>query len=172
MDTQVPSEKRPFRNSIGKLFTRGLFYEEASQEDTTSIIYTLKDRDHKGYPSLYRLYIEIADPTEYRFAVSCLDGWDHWVELSSAGWFQPYVSRWRDELDIKLRSEALSAVISVSKNSGHNAHFQANRYLLEGGWKPEDKKRGRPSKAEIKQELLRRATSLQELEEDASRLRN
>jgi hypothetical protein len=59
----------------------------------------------------------------------------------------PYIARWREELDIKLRSEALNRIVTESK-SGSKSSFMANKFLLEKGWAAKDKK-GRPSKDQV-----------------------
>lgn len=167
-----------FKNSVGRFYLRGLFYEE-TLADKSSVVYTLKRDDHEVtgangtvlYPSLYKLYMASADPTEYRFATEHLGGWDHWQELSSADWFSSYVTAWRDELRTKLRSEALAAVIALSKSPAHPSMFSASKYLLEATEKAADgRKRGRPTKDEVRSELQRQAASLAEFEEDAKRL--
>lgn len=163
--------KPAFRNpNGGRRFLRALFFEEAL-DDKTYCLYTLKREDHLGYPSLMRLYLEEADPTEYRFASKYLDGWSHWVELSGQSWFQPYVSEWRQELEVRLRSEALAHILAVSKDATNNNAYHANKYLLEGSWKPTgESKRGRPSKDEVKLEIKRLAASKAQIDEDAQRL--
>lgn len=164
------SPKNIFRNPMGKRYLRGLFYEEMG-EDKSSVVYTLKREDHQGFPSLYRLYMAIADPTEYRFAVECLDGWSHWQELSSASWFKPFIEEWRHELEVKLRSEALAQILAVSRDQANNNSYHANKYLLDGSWKPADaKKRGRPGRGSTRDEIIAHGASLAEMEDDAKRL--
>lgn len=117
--------------------------------DKSSVIYTLKDTDHKGYDSLYRLYMEVLDPTEYRFANSYLDGWGHWKQLSVCNWFKPYIDRWREELQLKIASEALTRIMAEA-STDRKESFAANKYLLEKGWQPKGAdKVGRPSKEAI-----------------------
>lgn len=158
-----------FKSSTGGRYTRALFFE-TTLADKTTVVYTLKDFDHEGYPSLYRLYMEAADPTEYRFAVSHLDGWAHWEELLECTWFKPYVERWRRELDIRLRSEALAKIMAEAQSGSQNS-YHANKYLLEGPWKPaEEKKRGRTTKVAIQQEAHRIASLAQETASDAERI--
>jgi hypothetical protein len=142
-----------FRAPNNTLFTKGLFYE-TTLADKSTVIYTLKDWDHAVedvvYPSLYLKYLQANDPTEYRFATEYLEGWYHWEVLLSCSWFQPYVTRWRKELEVRMRSEALSRIIREAKTTSRDS-FMANRYLLEKGWEPKESKngRGRPSKEEI-----------------------
>lgn len=143
-----------FRNATNGRYLKGLFYE-TTMADKSSVSYTLKDWDHTVdgivYPSLYRLYLEKEDLTEYDFANSYLDGWEHWEMLTNCTWFKPYVSRWRKELSLKIKAKALSRLKAEAASSSKNA-FVANKYLVEKGWVDSEDKpsRGRPSKDEIK----------------------
>lgn len=150
---------------------KGLFYE-TTLSDKSTVIYTLKDHDHSGYPSLYRLYMETNDPTEWRFSQEHLDGWEHWEMLCQATWFKPYAERWRKELDLRLKSQALVRIMSEAK-TGSKESFQANKYLLEKGWEPKESsaaKRGRPSKDEIAKAAKDIASASSRLDEDFNRL--
>lgn len=146
-----------FRNESNQRYTKALFYEQ-SWTDKEGIAYTLKDKDYevdgKLLPSLYRLYMEecIKDPSEYTFAITHLDGWEHWLMIREATWFaKPYYKRWKAELEVRIRSMALRALIAESKVQSKNS-MAINRLLLEGQWDPSQtaSKRGRPSKEEIK----------------------
>ena len=164
------SEQSRFKNQMGVRYLQGLFYETVNADKST-VLYTLKDADHMGFPSLYRLYIEAEDPTEYKFATAHLDGWDHWDILSSCSWMQPYVTRWRRELDIRLRSRALAEIQAVAAAREHNSHFTANKYLLEATWKPAgERKVGRTTKDAIRAEATRLRSAEREIEDDAKRI--
>jgi hypothetical protein len=126
-----------FRHPVNNVrFTRHLFFEE-TLADKTHVVYTLKDVDHQGYPSLYRLYMETDDPTEYLFATTHLDGWEHWQMLCECAWFKPYIARWRQELDLRTRAKYLKGVKLAAANGGKDS-LAAMKYLIERGW--EDKK--------------------------------
>ena len=165
-----PVAPSKFKNTNGVLLTKGLFFEMVPGQD--SPIYTLKDEDHtfngKEYLSLYRLYMEEDDPTEYIFAKKHMDSWQHWEALCRSPWFKDYLTRWRHELELRLKAEALQRIKAESKSGSKNA-FAANRFILEKGYAKEST-RGRPSKDEIS----RRATELAQdegyLEEDFSRV--
>lgn len=158
-----------FRADNGNYYLKGLFFEETSS-DKSSVIYTLKDSDHLGYPSLYRLYMEANDPTEYRFATQHLEGWEHWDKLSQCTWFQPFVTRWRKELQLRLASNALARIIAESKATSRDS-FTANRYLLERGWMPKDSsKGGRPTKEAIRAEAHSIASNARQITADFDRL--
>lgn len=151
------AETSKFKNSMGLRLLMGLFFE-TQNADKSSVVYTLKSEDHMGFPSLYRLYMETADPTEYRFAVKYLDGWDHWKALCECSWFQKHVAAWREELEVKLLSESMDRVISVSRSADQNS-YHANKWLLERAEKATGKSRaGRPTKAAIQKEINQRAS--------------
>ena len=128
----MDSNQTKFKNSNGVFLLKALFYE-TTLADKSSVIYTLKDRDHEGYPSLYRLYMETGDLTEYQFASEHLDGWAHWEALCSCVWFQPYLERWRKELTLRHKAGALKRIISEAQSSSRNA-FTANKFLVQSGW--------------------------------------
>ncbi len=138
-----------------------------ADEAKDKVIYTLKDQDHEGFPSLYRLYMDEADPTEYIFATKYFDSYDHWMNLTRRPWFKTIVARWRDELDVQIRATALKRIIAESKSSSKNA-FMANKYLLEKGWKHEGK--GRPSKDQIQAAAKEEAHKDKVLESDFLRV--
>jgi hypothetical protein len=139
-----------FKNASGAYLLRGLFYE-TTDSDKSTVVYTLKNESHEGYPSLKQLYMEVGDPTEYRFAVGYLSGVEHWEKLCDCAWFKPYVKSWRRELELKFRAEALNTIKTIADNETSKDRFAANKFLLEKGWakEPEGRKAGRPSKQEI-----------------------
>lgn len=150
------SLETPFKNAVNVWRTKSLFFEQ-SDSDKTFVLYTLKDKDHEGFPSLYRLYMETADLTEYEFAVKHLGGWDHWTTLCNLTWFKPIVNKWREELFLRAQSAALRKV----QESAAKGNLVANRYLLERGWEPK-KSTGRPSKEAIKSEAKRQQDEFME----------
>lgn len=160
----------PFRVPTGQLLYKGLFFEQTGA-DKSGVVYTLKSHDHEGFPSLYRLYMETDDLTEYVFATTHLDGWEHWKNLCSCTWFKPYVAKWREELDIRARGRALLSIRNLADDKTAKEAFQANKFLLNGEWR--EKKthgRGRPSKEDIKTEASRQAHETRELNEEFARI--
>lgn len=114
------------------------------------------------YPSLRRLYLETADPTEYEFATKYLWGWEHWQRILGNKLLLKEVERWREELEVKLRSRGVKAALSLTEGS-----FNAAKWAADGGW---NIKRGRPSKAEMERARKMREKALEEVKEDASRI--
>jgi hypothetical protein len=167
----------PYRSYVGAPLTNGLFYDSPSTgAPKDKALYTLKDKDttHNGvkYKSLYRLYMETGDLTEYSFYTKYLDGLEHFEKLCSASFFKPYIERWRKELELRTRAQALRQIVDIAKDSSHKASFSANRFLLAGDWKTpsEAKGRGRPSKADIRAVAQTMAEEEQRLAEDYDRI--
>lgn len=148
-------------NSNGTRLLSGLFVETA-RNSRDGAFYSLKDYDYtwrdKTYKSLYLLYMAESDLTEYNFACKYLADWQHWQLLTECDWFKEYLERWRNELSLKLKAEALAKVIEESRKSGREG-LSASKYLLEKGWEPKETGgKGRPSKEDIRQEANRIAT--------------
>lgn len=170
-----PLTKSKFRSGNQRII-RGLFFEETLTSDKSTVLYTLKDRDHMGFPSLYRLYMALSDPLEHEFAETYFECWEHWEQLCECEWFKPLISRWRKELDLVIRSTALK-MIREEAESGTANSYQANKLLLQGGWKGKEpldeetgRKRGRPSKAEILKAADELARDSTQILKDAQRL--
>lgn len=160
-------KKPTFKGGNGVYLTKQLFYETA-EGDKENVLYTLKDEDHLGYPSIRRLYVEMGDLSEYNFATTYFASWRHYQRLLAADWFRSVIEEAREELSVKLAAENL-ANISAKARAGD---LKANQYLLERKWidKPKDTV-GRPSKEAIKKEAEKIVGSALEVEEDLSRLR-
>ena len=145
-------EHSTLKNKMGKMLTNNLFLErrlDATQDSP----FTLKRDDHTGddgrfYISMRKVYLEIADPTEYKFAMTVFGNWDHWVALQGNVVLLEHIDKWRKELHVKLTSEAVLKVEELSKGTGASA-LSAAKYIAERGW---ESKRGRPSKLEVEKE--------------------
>lgn len=165
MTSGFSPDKSKFRDERNSYITQSLFIEV--NYDTEKAVYSWgpKDKEYKGviYPSLRRLYLEVADPTEYEFAERYLDGWDHWQRIVSNKLLFEQIKNWREELEVKLRSQAVRAGLSMATES-----FQAAKWASEGGWK--GAKPGRPSKEEKAAERRIRERVADETGEDASRV--
>lgn len=153
--SSIPSREIEFRaEGSNNWLTKAIFLEQ-SYSDKSNVKYTLKNYDHSGYPSLYKLYMDEADPTEVVFAQKYLGGWAHWKELQECTWFKPIVAQWREELELRMKAQALSTIKRFAVDSESKSCYDANKFLLSGGWKTPQEKRskvGRPSKEAIKQQ--------------------
>ena len=124
-----------------------------------------------GFPSLYRLYMETGDITEYTFATTYLGGWSHWLELSSASWFKPYIDAWRTELETKIKSDAVKGIREEAASES-KGRLTALKFLAEGGWKAKPVKSGvgRTTQDKIKREAERLSQVERDILEDHERM--
>lgn len=166
-------DRSKFKNASGTHLLKPIFYE-LDDAGRPNAQYSLKtyDASFEGvlYPSLRRLYVELEDPTEYLFAETYLDGWDHWKKLSSASFFQDYLKEWREELEIRLKAKALLRIKLKAEGNSKDA-LSADKILLSGGWKPsEGNSVGRPTKEKIKAEADKLFQEKTVFDEDHERL--
>ena len=137
-----------------------LFVEYAINPEKAK--YTLKDEDvirtslsgqEVVYPSLYKKYMEMEDILELTFATTYFGDLPTWETFQKTWFGKKVIDRWRKELEIKVRAKALLNIQKIAQDEDHKLSYNANRLLLDGGWKPKEareaSKRGRPSKAEI-----------------------
>lgn len=132
-------------DTMGRPLTQSLFLEIGYSDFA---VYTLKEYDHeyngKTYPSLKKLYLKEEDPTEYVFAEKHLLGWQHWKRLCENKLIRKHVDEWREELELKIRSQAIKDMMNLC--ASENGNFSAAKFLADRGW--EKRAAGRPSKAE------------------------
>ena len=166
----TPQEKaKAFKAPNGHYILKGLFYEYGETEWTR---YTLKRQDYKGYPSLFRLYIESNDPTEYEFALAYLFDWKHWDTLCKWKWFLPLITEWREEMEIKLQAQALKNLRLMADDKTSKTYYQANKLLIDKGWKEKKETTTRTAKDKIKKEAQILTEEALDLEEDFKRIVN
>jgi len=160
------NKRQLYLREDGAPLTLALFYETAVHS-TDRVLYTLRDEDYAGFPSLKRLYMEMADPIEYDFALKYFYGWEQWEKITSTQWFSEYITQWRKELAIKLKSDALKRVMEEAQDKSRKNNYNANRFLIDKGWLDKETHKGpvgRPKKQEIKEAFHK------EIQEDLARL--
>lgn len=165
--TDFLPDKKLLVDKMGRPLTQSLFLE--INYDAEVAIYTLKDYDHeyegKVYPSLKKLFIQMEDLVEYEFANTYLLGWNHWLRICNNKLFKKHVEEWREELELKIRSQAVADIINMT---AEEKSFQAAKWLADKGW---DKRRaGRPSKEEVEKEKEVQASLHDEYGADIRRL--
>lgn len=176
-------DRNVFKNQPGKvgrrrtasMFVEGkLSWGAAELGSGLAPVYTLKEDHSHGYPSLYKLYMEMADPTEYLFAQEAFGSWEHWLEILGGdidgpfpAWIREYIMKWRKELEIKLRAEGIRSLRTHAKTKP-----AAALYFADGQFSVHNIKRGRgrPKKEDTEQQLLMEKLAAKELDEDMSRL--
>lgn len=174
----------PLRDTRNVTLTTALFYETNVTGDYTPS-FTVKPRDTEFdgvlYPSMKRLYLECLDPTEETFVNLVFDGdWLQWDRIRYSPQLLQYMKRgaglnpettwydeWREELETKLRSMGVRAVIEIAGDKTNKNNFAAAKFLTTGAWKGN---RGRPSKAEVIRERRIQSGISAENKEDLDRM--
>lgn len=120
--------------------------------------------------SLYLLYLEYGDPSEYSFALGTLGDWQHWCELRDCAFFKPYLIKMREALKAKIDSETLLAAKEVLRGPQGTGTLQAAKWLRDAVSDQTKSKRGRPSNDEVKNEVKRLAQDEKDLVADLQRI--
>ncbi len=134
------------KDKSGNFRTLSLFLE-TNQTDMQAV-FTLKDYDHElrgvEYPSLKLIYLSYDDPTEWEFAQDVFGNWRHWEKICGNARLRQWINQWREEQEVKIRSQAIREMLKHSKNRD-----SAAKWVAEKGW---DKSLGRPTKKQLEQE--------------------
>lgn len=120
------ANKHLLLDSTGRRITSGLFHE--LNDSGVTPIFHLADWK--------KVYVDIADPTEYRTAMALIGDWDHWKMLRGNPIVARYLDEWKAEVEIKLRSHAIVQMVAQSKTDKGTA---AARWLAEAGFKEQTK---------------------------------
>lgn len=130
-------------------------------------VFSLHD-DRPGLINARKTFIDLGDPSGYKWAISYLGSWIHWQKLMRAKWFVAAYNEWVEELNIKLRSEALDVIRSIAHEEGNKSALAAARYIAELEKRSQIK--GRPTKVAMEAELKRQVQILDETADDAERI--
>jgi len=125
-----------FRDRQGRLITNGLFEETAVNKEYVQ--YSLEE--------LRSEYIEMRDPTGYKFSQEFLENYQHWKALKDSVALAPIIADWEEELEVAIRCQEIERIGEIAKTG----HFQASKFLTDRGW--EKRKPGKPSKEEVQRE--------------------
>lgn len=118
-------------------------------------------------PDLHAIYMQCEDPTEYDFAMEAWGSWEHHEHMiASCKWFMDYLTKWRSELQVQMKSQAIKALMKVATTDG-NRGITAAKYISDFGW---EKKAGRPTKAQTEKNKKEKAAVAEETAADAKRL--
>lgn len=104
-----------------------------------------------------RIYLEVADPTEYKTAQYLIGDWDHYQEIRNHPKHKETFDAWAKELEIALRSEAVVNMIEHAKRPGGAV---AAKWLAEGAYGGSKRtKAARQAEEEIKEEVASRVSA-------------
>jgi hypothetical protein len=157
-------DRSKFKDERGSYITQSLFLEVGYDTDKAVYTFSDEDKEYKGvtYKSLRKLYLEECDPTEYNFAVKYLWGWEHWQRLCNNKLLLEEITKWREELEIKLRAMGVRNIIRQSGDA-----MVAAKWVADGLWDTARDKRTKSGKA--KEKAIREKVD-KAVEDDASRI--
>lgn len=156
------------KDHVGAFRTVSLFvgYNTSNLEPILTLAEEDQVVDGVVYPSLQKIYLSYNDPTEYQFAIDVFGSWRAWKRISGSAKIAEHVNRWREEAEIRMRSEAIRALHEVATNEGPRG-VGAAKYVAERGW---EKRAGRPSNEEVERQKRIHAGISKALDEDAERI--
>lgn len=149
-------DKTKFLDGSGKRVITGLFKEFARCD--------VKFKPWATLEEWKEVFLECRDPSEYKAAMTIVGNWDHWNEIRNHPTIKPHVDRWHEELAVKLKSEAILAMVAQSKQPGGTA---AAKWLASKGYTEGVKPVGRPQKEAPKEDV---AKTTARVSGDAARL--
>ncbi len=126
-----------FKDTRGVWITLGLFGDTATTYKDGIIWDTIKEAR--------TAFIECGDPTGITFADKYLGGYEHWLAVRSSKGLELEITSWEEELEARIRSQALLGIKAMALDS-----FQASKFLMDRGW--EKRGAGRPSKEAVDKE--------------------
>lgn len=140
-----------YKDTRGRWITQALFVEY--RKPNIKAKYTLygKDRvvDGETFVSMKKLYLDYGDSAEFLFVTEVLcTSWEHWEKIINNALLRPHIDQWRKELQLKKMAEKLRNTEALADNG----NFNANKYLIEQGWKPK-KEKIEVTKEEVEQQL-------------------
>lgn len=114
-----------------QLLTTELLWETAiAMDGRDSVLYTLRpsSRELNGrtIPSLKALYMECGDTSEYSFAIKYFESWEHWQKVRSNTKITPFIDKWAQELEFRIRKEAFDRL----KEAAENGSLEANKFIV------------------------------------------
>lgn len=121
-----------FRTGISnRLITEDLFWEWTTDRNDPICMFTLMPyertkEDGTKVPSLHKLYMEMMDSSEYAFANKYFESWSHWKKIATNNKIAPFVEKWREELEFKIRKEAFDRI----KEAAENGSLEANKFIV------------------------------------------
>ena len=165
-----------FKDVRGRWRTESLFTETNRDETKYPSLFTLGPDDLDGRVSMYRVYMDAADPTEYLAAMHLFGSFECWENLCESPFFKPVLARWRTELHRRIRSRSIAVITDGADTGNINAtQLNAAKWLAQQEWDGNEikptKGPGRPIKVKDPETALREALhDTKEEDEDYARL--
>jgi hypothetical protein len=134
-----------FKDSFNRYMTSSLFFETCGK-DFSNVLYTLnvddiEMEDGRRSQSLRKLYLETEDPAEFLFAEEYFFDYEHWLRVCEMHQIKDLLPKWRRDLSVKIKSNALREIIKDSFDSNSKTSQQSARFLACEVWKNKSEKK-------------------------------
>ena len=162
----------PYKAPTGQWLLKALFHEPSVRLPVDERVYNpvfSLDNDIKGLINARATYVELMDPTGFKWAMQYLNSWEHYERLLGCSWFLAEVEAWNREIKMTLQMRAIEKIREIAKGDSPQA-YQAAKYLATADWEKGLHKAGRPSREVIKGELAQAIRQASQTEEDAARI--
>lgn len=162
----------------GVWLTQMLFADVLKREGKDDCPFWLETNQLNDKRPVFRdEFLRLNDPTGYELAMLHLGNVEHLEHLlNKVGWFRSRFEEWRKELILKQQSLAKQVLLDLTSSEKESIALSAAKAILDQGktTKKEEvhKKRGRPSKDEVKGKLKEEARTEEETEADYQRILN
>lgn len=157
------------KDAQGRYRTQSLFKETRRSTAQYPALFSLRPGFTEGFPSLHDKYMELEDPTEYKVAIEVFGCWEHWEKLLQCKWFMEELENWREELRVKLHSQAIERITTLSQSGNDQIKYAAAKTLLEQTAQPKNPV-GRPKKGPDPRVALEDQWEQEEVAGDAKRI--
>ena len=142
-------------SSTGHKLTTSLFEELTREDVAAKPVFKLSE--------WRKVYVDVADPTDYAAALELIGSWDRWLALIESPAFAKEVDKSRLEVEAKLRSEGMKQLMKQARLPTGTA---AAKWLAEAGFIERDKRKKKDKQDDEK--TLKEAKT--KVSEDAKRL--
>lgn len=160
--------KPPYKSDNGMWYTESLFHERSTgTARPIEPVFSLYD-DRPGLINCRTTFVALKDPTGRKWALTYLGDWSHWVRLMRCSWFKEAYDQWVSELNLQLKSEAMSKIMEIMGGDNGAQALAAAKFIASEEYKKAG--RGRPSKTEVDGELKRAVKALEQEDEDLERM--
>lgn len=165
--------KPPYKSDHNIWYTSSLFWEtwknKIPRMKFCDPVFTLYEQ-RSGLICFRTTFVELNDPTGYKWAIQYLGDYEHWIKLMKAPWFRAAYEHALAELYMKLKSEGVRKIQELANDETSKSALAAARYLAELHGHLNKATKGRPSKAQMDAELKNAVALVEAEDEDAERI--
>lgn len=133
-------------DSYGRRIILSLF-EEFKRTEFTPLWSLKKD--------WYKIYLEVADPTEYETAMCLIGDWEHYNLIRNHPKIKPTMDKWAKEVEVRLRSKA---ILQMAKHANAPNGASAAKWIAEGAFMQRvlKNKQDKQAEQEVRDEIAER----------------